>query len=160
MGVLLKRVALAVIVLLVVIQVFRPSRTNPTADPKNEMTASLAVPPEVAAIFNRSCGDCHTNRTIWPWYSGVAPVSWMVAYDVNHGRSALNFSEWGMGNPKKNADTLQEVCKELTEKEMPGTFYPILHPAANLTDADIQTVCRWTQDVRPGSAAESMQTNP
>jgi hypothetical protein len=158
--VLLKRLILGAVVVLVVIQVYRPSRTNPTVDPKNDIAASLAVPPEVATIFNRSCNDCHTNRTIWPTYSGVAPVSWLVAYDVNHGRSALNFSEWGLGSQKKNADTLQEICKELTEKEMPGLFYPILHPAAKLMDADIQAVCRWTQTVQPGTARESTQTNP
>ena len=155
----LKRLVLALAVLLVVIQVARPSRTNPIVDPRNEISASLAVPPDVESIFARSCNDCHSNRTIWPWYSAVAPVSWLVAYDVRHGRSALNFSEWRMADPKKKADTLEEVCKELTEKEMPGPIYPILHPAAKLTDADIQAVCRWTRTARQGAAAETNQTN-
>ena len=156
----LKRLVLALVVLLVVIQVVRPSRDNPIVDPKNEMSASLAVPPDVAAIFARSCNDCHSNRTIWPWYSTVAPVSWLVAFDVNQGRSELNFSEWGMAHPKEKADALEEICKELTEKEMPGPIYPILHPTAKLTDADIQTVCRWTQTAQQGTGAEVKQTSP
>jgi len=154
------RLALAVVGLLVVIQVFRPSRINPIVEPKNEIAASLPVPPEVADIFNRSCGDCHSNHTIWPWYSAVAPVSWLVAYDVNHGRSELNFSEWGMGNPKKNADVLQKICKEVQEKKMPGTFYPLLHPTAKLADADIQTVCRWTKTVQLGTSAGAKPSTP
>ena len=155
----IKRLVFGVIGLLAVIQAIRPSRTNPAVDPKNEIAAHLMVPPEVAAIFDRSCSDCHSNRTIWPSYSGVAPISWLIAYDVNHGRRALNFSEWGTGTAKTNTDALQEICKELTEKEMPGPIYPILHPTARLTESDIQTVCSWTHTAGQG-VAETRQTNP
>ncbi len=144
----LKRGLLVLVALLVVAQVFRPARTNPTIDPKNEIFASVAVPPDVAWILARSCNDCHSNRTVWPWYSNVAPISWLVAYDVNHGRSTLNFSEWGTRNPEKNREMLGEICKEVTEKEMPGPIYPIMHSGAGLSDADIQTVCRWTQSAQ------------
>jgi Haem-binding domain len=142
------RVLLALLVLFLVSQVVRPAKTNPPINSNNEISANLTVPPDVVAILARSCGDCHSNRTVWPWYSSVAPVSWMVAFDVNHGRKALNFSEWGMRDPKKNAKLLGEICKEVTEKEMPGFVYPIMHPAAKLTDADIQSVCRWTQSAK------------
>ncbi len=118
------------------------------------------MPPEVAAILDRSCSDCHSNRTVWPWYSAVAPVSWLVAYDVNHGRSELNFSEWGLINQKKNADTLEKICKEVQDKEMPGAFYPLLHPIAKLTDSDIQTVCGWTKSVQQDFTAETKPSNP
>jgi hypothetical protein len=145
MSVWVKRVFLALVATLIVIQVFRPSRANPTVDPKYDISATLSVPADVTEIFARSCDDCHSNRTVWPWYSNVAPVSWLVAIDVNHGRTALNFSEWGMRNPEKNDEMLGEICKEVTEKEMPGMMYPLMHTAAKLTDVDIQTICRWTQ---------------
>jgi Haem-binding domain len=149
-----KRVFWALVVILVVIQVVRPAKTNPPIDPKNEMSANLTVPPEVGPILARSCNDCHSNRTVWPWYSNVAPVSWLVAYDVNHGRTALNFSEWGTRDPAKNHEMLGEICKEVTEKEMPGLIYPLMHSGAGLSDADIQSVCRWAQSVQQGAAAE------
>jgi len=144
----LKRGLLTLVVLFLVAQVIRPARTNPTIDPKSEITASLTVPADVSSILARSCNDCHSNRTVWPWYSNVAPISWLVAYDVNHGRSTLNFSEWGLRNPEKNREMLGEICKEVTEKEMPGPIYPLLHSGAGLSDGDIQTVCRWTQSAQ------------
>jgi Haem-binding domain len=153
-----KRTLLALVVIVVVIQLFWPSRTNPASDPKSEISASLTVPQDVEAILTRSCYDCHSNRTVWPWYSHVAPVSWLVAYDVNHGRKALNLSEWGLRDQAKNGKMLGEICKEVTEKEMPGFVYPIMHPRAKLTDADIQTICRWTEEARRGSAAETTPT--
>jgi hypothetical protein len=140
----IKRVLWAAIVSFIVIQAFRPSRTNPKADPTYDISTAMSVPPEVAGILNRSCDDCHSNGTVWPWYSNVSPASWLVAFDVNHGRNALNFSEWGMRNPEKNNEMLGEICKEVTEREMPGLMYPMMHAAAKLTDADIQTICRWT----------------
>jgi len=150
MKVWIKRVVWVLALALVVIQVFRPTRTNPMIDPKNEISTNLTVPPDVTGILARSCNDCHSNRTTWPWYSSVAPVSWLVAYDVNYGRGALNFSEWGMRDPEKNGEMLGEICKEVTEKKMPGLIYPIMHSGAKLTEADVQTVCRWTQSVQPG----------
>src|SRR5687767_12229671 len=88
--------ALAVLVL--AIQFVRPARTNPATDPAATLHAQTAVPPDVAAILERSCRDCHSNGTRWPWYSNVAPVSWWVIDHVNHGRSHFNFSEWAKYN--------------------------------------------------------------
>lgn len=150
-----KRIVLALIVIAVAIQFFWPSRTNPAVDPRKDISANLMVPPDVAAILARSCNDCHSNQTVWPWYSHVAPVSWLVAYDVNHGRAALNFSEWGTPDTRKNNEMLGEICKEVTDKEMPGFVYTIMHPSAKLTDANIQTICLWTRSVQQGAAGET-----
>src|SRR5438552_16004132 len=95
----LKRLSIAFLVLLVAIQVFRPARTNPQIDPKREIHANLAIPPTVTDVLQRSCNDCHSDRTMWPWYTSVAPASWLVVSDVNRGRKALNFSDWVPGRP-------------------------------------------------------------
>jgi heme-binding protein len=115
----LKRLILPLVVLLLVIQVFRPARTNPPVDPQREMHANLTVDPGVASLFARSCNDCHSNRTVWPWYSEVAPASWLVVSDVNRGRKALNLSEWSMYRLEAQRKHLIEVCKEVSEGEMP-----------------------------------------
>jgi len=144
----IKRAIWILVVVLLAVQVFRPSRTNPTADPKHDISAALPMPTDVAGILDRSCSDCHSTRTVLPWYSNIAPVSWLVAFDVNHGRNALNFSEWGVRNPQKSRETLDEICKEVSEGEMPGLMYPLMHRGAQLSREDVQTICRWTQAAR------------
>ena len=80
--------------LLLTIQFIRPAKTNPPIVRERTLEAAVAVPPEVEAILARSCNDCHSNGTEWPWYSNVAPVSFFVINHVNEGRRHLNFSEW------------------------------------------------------------------
>src|SRR5712691_1086291 len=79
----------------IVIQSYRPAKTNPPVDPSQSIEAQLNVPPQVAAILDRSCNDCHSNKTRWPWYTNVAPISWFVIGHVDDARKDLNFSEWG-----------------------------------------------------------------
>jgi hypothetical protein len=83
------------------------------------------------ALAQRACFDCHSNETRWPWYSYVAPASWLVAYDVNEGRERLNFSDWVEGT--HDAD---EASEEVLEGEMPPRIYTVLHPEAVLTPAE------------------------
>ena len=149
----LKRLALTVGIVLVVIQVFRPARTNPPSDPTHEMQTNLNIVPAVSNILNRSCNDCHSNRTIWPWYSQVAPASWLVVSDVNRGRKALNFSEWTSYPAETRQKRLSEVCKEVSEGEMPGFPYTLMHSAATLSKTDIASMCQWTKGASQGLSA-------
>jgi mono/diheme cytochrome c family protein len=87
--------------------------------------------PETRALFMRACGDCHSNATVWPWYSNVAPASWLVAHDVAEGREALNVSLWGL--QRNEAD---EAADLLMEGEMPPWFYLPLHPEAKLSEVE------------------------
>lgn len=84
-------------------------------------------------LFERACFDCHSNQTTWPWYSHVAPVSWLLARDVNGGRRHLNFSEWNM--PQKHA---KDVSNRVRFGQMPPWFYLPMHPAARLSDTEKQ----------------------
>ena len=145
MFVWVKRVIVALVVLFMIAQFIRPSRTNPPVDPTLEINGSQSISPAIQLILARSCNDCHSDRTVWPWYSSVAPTSWLLSYDVNKGRSAMNLSRWGAYSVEKRNDLVKEICKEVSEGEMPGSGYTLLHPVARLTDADVQTVCRWTQ---------------
>jgi mono/diheme cytochrome c family protein len=85
------------------------------------------------ALAVRACFDCHSNETKWPWYTNVAPVSWLSVRDVEEGRNSLNFSDWsGTG---RHADEAAEV---VLEGEMPPVYYTWMHPSARLTDAEVQ----------------------
>ena len=126
------------------IQFSRPARTNPTADESRSMEARLHVTPEVKAIFARACDDCHTNRTRWPWYSHVAPVSWFVTDHVNHGRRHLNFSEWPEDREQVEY-RLKEICGEVKNGMMPLASYEVIHRHAKLSSDDVKTICDWTR---------------
>lgn len=145
MKVWMKRSLLALAVLLVAAQVVRPARTNPTVDPKLEISAIHTGSPAAMGILERSCNDCHSNRTVWPWYSKFAPASWLVTSDVNEGRSEMNLSEWGAYSQEKRQKLLGKMCEEVTEGDMPGALYATLHPQARLTGADVQAVCAFSK---------------
>ncbi len=151
----LKRIGLAAILFLAVSQVYQPRRTNPTVDPKQDIHGMLAVDPAVANVFNRSCNDCHSNKTNWPWYSRVAPASWLVVSDVDRGRAAVNFSEWGRYSAKDQQRHLKGVCSEVAEGEMPALQYTLIHSNAKLSAEERTAVCRWTKSLAgPGGDAE------
>ena len=141
----LKRLAIALLLVLVAIQILQPARTNPQIDPRREILANLAVDPAVASVFQRSCNDCHSHRTVWPWYSHVAPVSWLVVADVSQGRKVLNLSEWTAYRPEEQQKQLSEICKEVSEGEMPGLSYTLMHRHAKLSTDDVTAICRWTR---------------
>ena len=148
-----RRGALALFVLLLAAQLIRPATLNPRVNPAHEIAAHLAVNPAVQAIFERSCNDCHSNRTVWPWYSHVAPISWLVASDVSGGRRHVNFSEWTAYPAEKSAKLLEQICKEVQEGDMPPLQYLPMHRAAWLGKADRQKVCDWTAAARQSQTA-------
>lgn len=84
--------------------------------------------PQTRELAKRACFDCHSNETTWPWYSNVAPVSWLVQDDVDGGRHHLNFSEWD--KPQRHA---HDAAEEIENGDMPIWFYVPLHPAAKLS---------------------------
>ena len=143
-----KSLGLASLGLLVAIQFIRPSTVNPAIQPEREIAAVLRVDPGIQSIFRRSCDDCHSNRTVWPWYSHVAPVSWLVASDVYDGRRRMNFSEWGTYAAKKRSNLLGNICKKVQAGDMPPLQYLPMHPISRLTQADEQQLCQWIANAK------------
>ena len=94
--------------------------------------------PQTRELFYRACGDCHSNETTWPWYSNIAPVSWLVLHDVEEGRSRLNVSEWGTAR-EMEADEAAEV---ILEGEMPPAIYLPMHPSARLSSDEKQALAQ------------------
>jgi hypothetical protein len=121
---------LAVVGLFILIQLapFGRNHTNPPVAQEPAWDSA-----ETRALAKRACFDCHSNESVWPWYSNIAPVSWLVAHDVNEGRSAMNFSDWG-----RAAERGQKVARQVQRSAMPPSFYLPMHPTAQLT-ADERT---------------------
>ena len=144
----LKWIGIGLAVALVVIQAVRPAKTNPPVDETKSMQANTRMSPEVSAILERACSDCHSSKTTWPWYSQVAPVSWYIVSDVNSGRKELSLSDWGTYEAKKKARKLQEICEQVEKGEMPMESYVLIHPAAKLSESDKQLLCEWAKQER------------
>ena len=126
---------------LIVAQFIQPGRSNPPADPSASFEAVAKPPREVAGIIERACGDCHSNRTVWPWYGHIAPVSWLVASDVNEGRSKLNFSQWNIYSPEMTRIKLDKICQEVKKGEMPPWYFLPMHPEAKVMPAEVSALC-------------------
>ena len=91
---------------------------------------------ETRDLVRLACFDCHSNETQWPWYANVAPVSWLVAYDVGHGRRHLNFSDWRQG--QREGEDMGKLREVIAEGEMPPLPYRLMHPEARLTEGQKQ----------------------
>jgi len=131
------------VVAVVVLQLFQPARNNPRTDPASTFEGAVQPPQEVAAILNRSCHDCHSNQTAWPWYSRVSPVSWVLVRDVRQGRAHINVSDWRGLTLQATNSRMIDVCTETKKGEMPPWYYLPLHRQAKLSPRDVETLCSW-----------------
>jgi hypothetical protein len=105
----------------------------------------LNMPPEIATVLKRSCMDCHSNRTVWPWYSYVAPMSWMVERDVRRGRDEMNLSEWNQYNFNQQEKLLADIASAVGNHEMPLPQYTLIHRDAKLSAADTDLLYGWAR---------------
>lgn len=136
-----KKGLLVLVGLLMAIQFVPVDRSNPAVGEE------VQAPPEVMAVLERSCYDCHSNETDWPWYSHVAPVSWLLAGHVKEGREHANFSTWGSIEPGRLGHHAEEIREQLEEGDMPLKSYVLIHRNASLTEQDVATVVAWARSV-------------
>jgi hypothetical protein len=106
------------------------------------------IDPATLAIVQRACQNCHSEKTVWPWYSRVAPVSWLLERDVQQARMHMNLSRWQDYSPEDRLGLLSEIGSAVRNREMPLPRYLLLHPEARLTDAERQQIYRWTRTER------------
>lgn len=146
---LLKQTALVAAAVLAFGQLIRPARTNPPVDAQKTLAATADPPANVMATLNRACGDCHSSQTRWPWYSNVAPISWLVVNHVNEGRRQVSFSRWADYDTPGKLKALRQICRQVERRNMPLTSYLLLHRDAQLSDQDRQAICNWTRANAP-----------
>ena len=140
----MKWVALVGVAALAAIQLVPVDRANPPVE------TDVPASPETRVVLRRACYDCHSNETVWPWYSRVAPVSWLLERDVREGREELNFSTWNRYTTQQQAKLLEESGEQVDEGEMPPWFYLPLHPDARLSQSNKDDLRAWSQSTRPG----------
>jgi hypothetical protein len=120
-------------------QLFVTDRDNPP------VTGTVDASPRVLDSLRRACFDCHSNETVWPWYSRVAPVSWLVANDVHQGRAHLNFSTWSTLPADDRRRILQRMAEVVDRGLMPPGIYTPLHPEARLSLQEIGELAAWAR---------------
>jgi hypothetical protein len=119
------------------------------------------APHDVVRIVERSCRDCHTWNTAWPWYSRISPISWMMAHDVERGRGFLNFSEWATYSRAQKLAFVAAMTSAANQNRMPPAPYLFMHPEARLSDKDRYLIKTWARsEFRRLSKARSRTSSP
>jgi hypothetical protein len=119
-------------------QTIRIEKSNPPV--LSEIVADQSAQP----LLRRACYNCHSNETVWPWYSNIAPASWLVRSDVKEARLHLNFSEWGTYSAEKQHFRLMGIADEIKDGGMPPWYYSAVHPDSRLMGAECEKVRSWT----------------
>jgi hypothetical protein len=134
---------------------FVPAATTPKTSATTATHTAEVINPRVGVILDRSCQDCHSSRTTWPWYSRVAPVSWIVSKHVSEGREMLDFSEWA--NQPPSADERMLICNAVSDGRMPLPEYTVMHRNAKLSKRDVELICGWA--ATPSAPTTSLQVS-
>lgn len=145
---ILKIIAIILIIAFAAIQFFRPDFNNPPVNPSETLESSGQVPENVQAVLKRSCYDCHSNETVYPWYSKIQPSAWFLADHISEGRRELNFSVWKTYETRRQSRKLEEMCEQVQSGEMPLSSYLWMHWGATLSVEEVKTICDWTEQER------------
>lgn len=133
----LKYTALFFIGIFILIQFVPVNRENPAVQ------ADIQAPVAIKNILKESCYDCHSFETHWPIYSYIAPVSWLVAHDVEEGREKLNFSQWETMDSRKKAEWAEHIIHEAEENEMPLPIYTVMHSSSRIDENELHQLSEW-----------------
>jgi hypothetical protein len=135
-----------IILFFIVIQFFQPEKNDKLLDPQNDIVFVLEMPTPVKKKIVDACYDCHSDKTAYPVYNRIAPVSWFMANHIRNGKSHMNFSQWATYDKKKQIKLLTAICEELTHGEMPLKSYVFMHSKAVFNKKEIEDICQWTDD--------------
>lgn len=144
---MIKKISIAVLIILVIIQ-FIPYEKNLSNDMEFDISKSYNVPDNVQTLLKNACNNCHTNQSIYPWYSNIEPIGYWLNHHITDGKKDLNFSTFTKLPLAVQNHKLEEVVEMVEEKEMPLPSYTYLglHPEAKLTDEDRKVIVDWAKE--------------
>ncbi len=145
---MVKKIFVALLIIFIAIQFFRPARNNGAIASATDITHSVTVPDSVMRILQKSCYDCHSNHTDYPWYTNINPAGWWMNGHIKDGKRAINFSDLSAFNTKKLEHRLGDIAEEAEKHDMPLPSYTIIHKDAKLSDAEIKIIKTWTEAAR------------
>ncbi len=141
-----KKILLIALVALVLIQFYRPERNDAELRDVVDFETETKPSEEIKAILQAKCYDCHSNKTTYPWYANVAPISFLIADHVNEGNEHFNISEWSNYDSGKKDHKLDELIEEIEEGEMPEVGYTLIH--GKLSENEKEAVISWATEAR------------
>lgn len=131
--------------IIIVIQFFQPERNKGTNDPATDLLQVVTIPDSLSAILMNACYDCHSNRTDYPWYSYISPVSWYLEKHIRAGREELNLSHFGNLEKVEKIGMLADICDVIDDGSMPLKSYSMIHRHARIDPAEGEAICNWTE---------------
>ena len=131
--------------LLIIIQFFQPKKNDNLVNPQNDIVFVIEMPTIIKKKIVDACYDCHSNKTVYPIYNRVAPISWLLAKHIRDAKEHLNFSEWANYDKKKQIKLLTDICDEVTAGEMPIKGYVFMHSKAIINEKELEAICQWTE---------------
>ncbi len=147
---ILKKILLLLLVVFLIAQFFGPEKNQGEIASLDSFISETNPSDEVMLVLKRSCFDCHSDFTRYPWYNKITPVNYWLDGHVRHGKDELNFSKWSSYSVKKKDHKLEELVEMVEAKEMPLESYTWTHKEAKLSDAQIKAVKNWVEKVRVG----------
>ena len=143
---MIKKILIGLLVVLVALQAFRPEK-NLSGDASKDISTLYPVPQDVQAILDRSCADCHTNKTNYPWYAEIQPVAWWLNDHVVDGKKHFNLNNFGNLRLAIQNHKLEECIEQVKEGEMPLESYTLIHTDAKLIENDKTLITNWAQGI-------------
>lgn len=154
----IKTTLVALLVVLVLLQFYRPAKNNGSIDGPADISVAYAVPADVMNVLHKACYDCHSNHTEYPWYNNIQPVALFLADHVKEGKEELNFSEFGTFKTKRKLKKLKEIVHEVEEGDMPLSSYTLIHNEAKLTPQEKQMLIDWAKALTQKISMEPVQS--
>lgn len=137
------RILILLLLVFLLAQALRPAKNNGAAAGPNDIRTVVPVPDSTMAILQKSCYDCHSNHSDYPWYDQITPVNWWVTHHINEGKRELNFTEFAGYTAKRKAHKLEEIVKSIKQGWMPLDSYLWMHGDAELSEAQKQALIAW-----------------
>ncbi len=146
MNKVVKKILLLLLIVLLGLQFYRPAKNQAETREVAAFESETVPGPQVKAVMDAKCYDCHSNHTVYPWYAEVAPVSLWIKDHIDEGKEHFDVSSWATYSDKKKDHKLEELIEEVEEGEMPLKSYNLLH--GNLTAEEREAIISWAQQAR------------
>jgi len=144
---MIRKILIPLIVALIIIQFFHPAKNISTAAMPNDISLHFAVPSNVQDVIKKSCYDCHSNNTVYPWYNNVQPVAWWLQNHINEGKHELNFNEFASYPAKKQYHKLKGIIDSQNDGWMPLDSYLWIHKDAILSKEQKESLIKWADSL-------------
>ena len=142
-----RKIIISILILLVLIQFIRPRRNISASGSPQDIAVIYPTPDSVSKLLKKSCYDCHSNNTEYPWYSNLQPVGWWLQMHVNDGKRHIDYSSFASYEPRRQAKALHETAETIKEDEMPLDNYLWIHKNAVLTENEKLLISEWATNL-------------